>query len=54
MTYRFMQEKRDASIARNLQRQEMAGVIDISDAFLQELRLNEEFNKILAKGTLTE
>jgi hypothetical protein len=30
----------------------MAGVIDISDAFLQELRLNEEFNKILAKGEL--
>ena len=47
---RPQQAKRDATLARSLQKDELAGVMDISDTFLAELRLNAEFNSILARG----
>ncbi|EDQ92680.1 uncharacterized protein MONBRDRAFT_22566 [Monosiga brevicollis MX1] len=42
---------RDEDIARALQKEELAGVMDLSDAFLRELRINDEFNRILAEET---
>ena len=45
-------ERRDSSLARDVQKTELADVLaDINDAFLVELRLNEEFTRILARGT---
>lgn len=45
-----IQAKRDAALARSLQKDELSSIMDISDDFLAELRLNMEFNRILAKG----
>jgi hypothetical protein len=38
-------------VARGLQKEEMSDILaDINDDFLMELRLNKEFNRLLAKG----
>jgi len=49
---RAFEEKEDAEIAREVQKEELEGKIIVDDDFLRELRINEEFNRILAKGLL--
>lgn len=45
--------KEDEDIAKEIQKEELEGVLAIPDDFLAELRLHEEFNKILAAETKT-